>query len=401
MALHLKISIRRAPVLAAALASLLLSGCSWTPDWANPVEWYNGTRDLVTGTDSETQDARDRAKAKSDQGTAAKGKFPNLASVPDRPSDISSSTQRGQVQQGLVADRSQSRHAALGPGDNRMSTLNPSSGPGSAPPPIIASPPVPSRASVANIPAPPARTPSAPYAPPIAASAPIAAPAPIESAMSQVASIAPRSQAAAPSLPDGSMGVRQAFQQALAQSGGIVNSAPPAGSGVRDMNQSSVPMTSRRDTMPVPPMPRGSLALKAPPGTAPVSRGLYSASAAQSSVSVQVGTVLFTNGSSKLSKKDVNILNYIVKIKKEKGGTVRVIGHASSRTRDLNPLRHRLVNFRLSLARANVVAQRLVRLGIPVQDVQVMAKADNEPVYYEFMPAGEAGNRRAEIYLDY
>jgi flagellar motor protein MotB len=111
--------------------------------------------------------------------------------------------------------------------------------------------------------------------------------------------------------------------------------------------------------------------------------------------------VLFTNGSSKLSRKDVSLLNNIVKMKKEKGGTVRVIGHASSRTRDVDPLRHRLVNFRLSLARANVVARRLVRLGVPAQDVQVMAKADNEPVYYEFMPAGEAGNRRAEIYLDY
>jgi len=31
----------------------------------------------------------------------------------------------------------------------------------------------------------------------------------------------------------------------------------------------------------------------------------------------------------------------------------------------------------------------------------VGAVADNEPVYYEVMPSGEAGNRRAEIYIDY
>jgi outer membrane protein OmpA-like peptidoglycan-associated protein len=380
MALHLKISVRRAPVLAAVLVGFLMTGCSWTPDWANPVEWYSGTRDWVMGSDSETQDARERARAKSHQGVAASGKYPKLSSVPDRPSGIASGSQRSKIQQGLVADRSQSRHAALGPGDNRMNTLNRSASPGSAPPPIIASPPVPSRARSANIPPPPARAP-APYAPRTAAS------------------IAPRAQVA--SLPAGSAGVRQAFQQALSQSGAVINAAPAPASGLRDMNRSNVPMNARRGSMPLPPMPRGSLALKPPPGSAPVSRGLASASGAQSSLSVQVGTVLFTNGSSKLSRKDVSLLNNIVKMKKEKGGTVRVIGHASSRTRDVDPLRHRLVNFSLSLARANVVARRLVRLGVPAQDVQVMAKADNEPVYYEFMPAGEAGNRRAEIYLDY
>jgi outer membrane protein OmpA-like peptidoglycan-associated protein len=194
--------------------------------------------------------------------------------------------------------------------------------------------------------------------------------------------------------------VRQAFQQALAQSGATVMPAAAPTSGVRDMNASNVPMAAPRGTMLSPPVARRNLTLKPPPGNAPVSQG-SSASLGQSAVSVQVGTVLFSNGSSKLSRNDIKILNNIAKIKKEKGGTLRVIGHASSRTRDVNPLRHRLVNFRLSLARANVVARRLVQLGIPAQDVQVMAKADNDPVYYEFMPAGEAGNRRAEIYLDY
>jgi flagellar motor protein MotB len=27
--------------------------------------------------------------------------------------------------------------------------------------------------------------------------------------------------------------------------------------------------------------------------------------------------------------------------------------------------------------------------------------ADEQPVYHEVMPSGEAGNRRAEIYIDY
>jgi len=90
-----------------------------------------------------------------------------------------------------------------------------------------------------------------------------------------------------------------------------------------------------------------------------------------------------------------------VKLKNEKGGSLRVVGHASSRTRDVDPLRHRLVNFRLSLARANAVARALARRGVPASEVRVQAMSDNVPLYHEFMPSGEAGNRRAEIYLDY
>ena len=88
-------------------------------------------------------------------------------------------------------------------------------------------------------------------------------------------------------------------------------------------------------------------------------------------------------------------------MKKSRGGILRVVGHASSRTRDVDPLHHRLVNFRLSLARAQAVANALTRMGVPARDIVVEARADNEPLYYEFMPSGEAGNRRAEIYLDY
>jgi flagellar motor protein MotB len=33
--------------------------------------------------------------------------------------------------------------------------------------------------------------------------------------------------------------------------------------------------------------------------------------------------------------------------------------------------------------------------------IVVSAMADEQPVYHEVMPSGEAGNRRAEIYIDY
>ena len=52
-----------------------------------------------------------------------------------------------------------------------------------------------------------------------------------------------------------------------------------------------------------------------------------------------------------------------------------------------------------ALTRANVVARELVRLGIPAQAVFVVALSDSKPLFYEVMPAGDAGNQRVEIYF--
>jgi outer membrane protein OmpA-like peptidoglycan-associated protein len=81
------------------------------------------------------------------------------------------------------------------------------------------------------------------------------------------------------------------------------------------------------------------------------------------------------------------------------GGTVKVIGHASSRTPNMPVERHLEVIFQKSQARANAVAQALIKAGIPADHVQIEAVGDSQPVYYESMPKGEDGNRRAEIFL--
>ena len=114
-----------------------------------------------------------------------------------------------------------------------------------------------------------------------------------------------------------------------------------------------------------------------------------------------MGTILFANGSAKIAGKYAKTLRAIVDMQKQRGGTIRVIGHASSRTRDIKPLGHQLANFRISLDRAKAVASQLVRYGAPPGSITVSGVADNQPIYHEFMPLGEAGNRRAEIYLDY
>jgi len=80
-------------------------------------------------------------------------------------------------------------------------------------------------------------------------------------------------------------------------------------------------------------------------------------------------------------------------------GSVKVIGHASSRTGNMSVERHLEVIFQKSQARANAVAQALIRAGVPADRVQIEAVGDSQPIYYESMPKGEEGNRRAEIFV--
>ncbi len=80
-------------------------------------------------------------------------------------------------------------------------------------------------------------------------------------------------------------------------------------------------------------------------------------------------------------------------------GTIKVVGHASSRTPNMPVERHLEVIFQKSQARANAVAQALIRAGVPANKVIVEAVGDSQPIYYESMPRGEAGNRRAEIFV--
>jgi outer membrane protein OmpA-like peptidoglycan-associated protein len=80
-------------------------------------------------------------------------------------------------------------------------------------------------------------------------------------------------------------------------------------------------------------------------------------------------------------------------------GSVKVIGHASSRTGNMSVERHLEVIFQKSQARANAVAQALIKAGVPADKVQIEAVGDSQPIYYESMPKGEEGNRRAEIFV--
>ncbi|MDP6258612.1 MAG: OmpA family protein, partial [Rhodospirillales bacterium] len=117
--------------------------------------------------------------------------------------------------------------------------------------------------------------------------------------------------------------------------------------------------------------------------------------------SYQVATILFDYGSSKVKSRARRILRQVMAQHKQVGGTLRVVGHASRRTKTNDPIRRKMSNFQVSTARAERVAKELVKMGVKANKLFVGSVSDSEPRYYEYMPSGEAGNRRTEIYIDF
>lgn len=112
-----------------------------------------------------------------------------------------------------------------------------------------------------------------------------------------------------------------------------------------------------------------------------------------------VGIVFFNNGSAKLGRDDARVVKQVAEMHRYYGGVIRLVGHASQRTRNMNPYAQDQANYNVSLKRANAIARALTRAGVPAALVQVAAAGSTTPVAPETMPAGEANNRRVEIYL--
>ena len=158
-------------------------------------------------------------------------------------------------------------------------------------------------------------------------------------------------------------------------------------------------------TVPTAPTPRAPIIAAAPSSPSVVvdmsalGGGGYSPVSAQISRESQVATIQFNHSSARLGARDRQLISTVASAYQQQGGTILVVGHASSRTRQLAKSRHEVANFKVSFARANAVAQALIRAGVSSERVTVEAVADDQPVYSEAMPTGEAGNRRAEIFF--
>jgi outer membrane protein OmpA-like peptidoglycan-associated protein len=331
-------------------AGFTLSACSSVPDAVNPVEWYKGTADFFSGDDEDETAEQDKPDLPGDK----EAEYPNLSSVPEKPAP-SPEAEREQVAEGLIADNQNARYT-----DNPAATrqaprrsLNPAPADDAAPVPSAS--PVPPVRSQAAIPAPPA-------------------PAPVANA--------PRLQP--PLTPD-------AMQPAPQFSGQSFDVA--AGQGTVVISSNSV--SQGQPQAAAIPLPGGS-GVAVPAGANP----LEAYNPIGVSQSVHLATIQFANGSANLSDRDRQILSQVAQIAASRGGAVRVIGHASQRTSDMSPADHAEVNGRISAVRANAVAQAIISMGVPANRLYVGGASASQPRYLEVMPSGEAGNRRAEIYID-
>jgi len=366
----------------ALLAFTAMAGCSQVPDAANPIEWYSSTVEFFAGEDQPDT----KAPPGSDQP------FPSLSSV-----DQQQAAQDNRSS-GLVADPNAPQYAEAiarqGEAQSVLQTQAPAAPPtpgatASVTPGVAPTPPampVPT-VSTAQL---PGLTPNLePSAPPAVPSEPVI--------------IASAEQVAAEHQEFSARLSRQLAEiQARA---GLPTSMPASTGTVQPMPDSGMPTVVVTSG--------GVLAADIfvpaaqPVATVSSSGAAFGEIPAESRATtrlsdnaVKVATIMFPNGSSHLSARDRRILANIRKLHKERGGRLRVIGHASSRTRNTDPVRHKMVNFKVSVDRADAVARELMRMGIKRDLITVDAVSDTEPVYFEFMPSGEAGNRRTEIYLE-
>jgi outer membrane protein OmpA-like peptidoglycan-associated protein len=111
--------------------------------------------------------------------------------------------------------------------------------------------------------------------------------------------------------------------------------------------------------------------------------------------------VMFPGDGTKLNAEGREQVRAAVTAFQQRGGTgfIKVVGHSSSRTPNMPVEKHLVAIFAKSQQRANAVAAEIIRDGVPASRVLVEAVGDSQPVYYESMPQGEEGNRRAEIFL--
>ncbi|MDP7666594.1 MAG: OmpA family protein [Rhodospirillales bacterium] len=359
-----------------------LGGCADMPYALNPAEWFKSVEKVFTGdgVEDDADETESRLTAERDQpAPGADRPFPSLATTPERPSP-SSRAERQTVVEGLVADRERAQYSSevirrQGEPTETLQRTG-SAGPPPPPPPPITAP----RPSVevakapAAAPPAPAAAPPAPRRPPQTDASSLAAPGGVqETYRARLAQRLPTAEAgAAPPANALALEAFGAFETVVVSSAGV-----QLGLGARARVQSPLPPSAAAEA--------GRVAGAAPTAMAGMRK---------------VATIQFANGSAGLSDRAMRVLRQVSRLYGQDDGiSVRIVGHASSRTPTMDAVRHAMVNFRISADRAESVAFALEQTGVSRDRMTILARSDSEPLYFEFMPSGESGNRRAEIYF--
>ncbi len=377
--------------LALLTAMLAVAGCS-SPDWVNPTNWFEEDNAPVPIENS----APTADGVKSDEG----GEYPKLGSTPAVPGKTISIEEADTIENGLKADRDNAQYT-----DQKL-RADTAIQPMPKPKPVVVEPAAPAEApatgpAVAPVPAAPVA------AAPLGAPAPVTAPqipTPTQTSngvklMPNAAPITTPEQAYARQVPASNTvvisgnGVEDVFQKQLAASAATTTTLPASTQfqsyPVTPLNNSAVsvaPIIQDTYNQPV------ALGYGNTAGTPQMQTGVAIAGDADA-------IIYFEVGSSRVGAGDMGKIRKIAAAQASTGGVVKVVGHASSRTRELPLDRHMMVNLRMSQERATNVVKALIGQGVASQNIVVESQSDSNPVTREAMPSDEAKNRRVEIFL--
>ena len=119
-------------------------------------------------------------------------------------------------------------------------------------------------------------------------------------------------------------------------------------------------------------------------------------------IQYRIATINFPSGSSFVNYNGLKKIKKIVKLAKERNARIKIVGHASKRTKDMPLNKHKLVNFSISHKRAQTVANIVVeKYNFPSENLITEAVSDSKPLFREDMPAGTTANQRTEIFIIY
>jgi outer membrane protein OmpA-like peptidoglycan-associated protein len=247
-------------------------------------------------------------------------------------------------------------------------------------------PSAPARPAVVPAPAMPASPPAAAMpAPVLRTPAPMASPGP---AISQYASTLPVGQ--------DQSALAQAFASSVAAQGSMT---APSANGDAFQAPGAAPIPRFEAGVPQIIQQTYNQALTGGPSGVQAGVQMASNGPLRLPYSLAPASIHFRHDSARLGRKAVAEIDRFAAAAKAHPGYVRVVGHASQRTADMPYSKHLAVNFNISLDRANAVARMLQKRGVPAEKILVEARGDEEPIYHEFMPEGEAQNRRVELFL--
>jgi outer membrane protein OmpA-like peptidoglycan-associated protein len=420
------------------------SACSSVPDWVDPTTWIG-----------DSQSASDSDAQTTDNGDA---QTPDLASIPDKPDAPSTADERKQVADTLAADRANSHYSsdALRAGtepaaapppppgapdttadagadaqapaasgssgdqtgsDQSSSTDNSdqtnstaqavnasdSAGPGAPPTDQAATAPAsPPPTKVATLERPPslaqAAVPPAPASPPAFNSPPMG-----DQQLGFQPSKAPALDPSIAQFVAPPILARYEQTAAVAAVPGVGTGPSTAAQGTVRLKRSShraAVSSGGTDVAMGGPETMGGAVVANFDGLQPASTAAPAVYASPQGLPPSA-VVFFPNDTTILSSKAKSEVRTAAQAFQSRGGQgfVRVVGHSSSRTGNMPLERHLQFIFERSQARATAVARELIRDGVPAAKVLVEAVGDSQPVYYESMPKGEDGNRRAEIFM--